>query len=178
MRLRLLLIVAAIGCLLLHPVLRSALYPLAYEDVILACGREYDVPAALICGVIRRESRFRENATSRAGAYGLMQLTEPTFRELCAELGLASTEEIMSPYHNVRCGIYYLRCLYDRYGSWETALAAYNAGLGNVDRWLEDPRYTADGKTLHTIPYRETAAYVQDVLKTKEIYYILYHFGS
>lgn len=178
MRLRLLCIVAALCCLLLHLVLRSALYPLAYEDVILACCDEYGVPISLACAVIRQESRFRANAVSHADACGLMQLTEPTFRELSVRLGMSPSENIMSPYHNLRCGVYYLRSLYDRYGIWETALAAYNAGMGNVDEWLQNPRYTADGKTLHTIPYGETAAYVQDVMKTKEIYHTFYHFGS
>ena len=178
MRLRLLCVLAILLCVCLHPLLRSALYPMEYRDVIFACSHEYRVPGSLVCAVIRRESRFRSNAASDAGAYGLMQLTEPTFRELSRELGLSANEDIMSPYQNVRCGTYYLRYLYDRYGDWETVLAAYNAGLGNVDRWLADQRYSEDGRTLHTIPYGETAAYVQDVMKIKEMYHKIYHFGS
>ena len=177
MRFRLLVAACLLLCVGTWPHLRSLLYPMGYEDVLLACSEEFDVPPSLLCAVIRQESRFRQNAVSHAGAYGLMQLTEPTFRELSAELGM-SDEDIMSPYHNVRCGTYYLRCLYDRYGSWKTALAAYNAGMGNVDRWLTDERYSSDGINLYTVPYSETAAYVRDIMEIKENYYKIYNLGS
>ena len=178
MRTCLFLALAVLLCVCVNPIARSVLYPLEYRDVILACSNEYDVPVSLICAVIRKESRFRPDSVSHAGAYGLMQLTNPTFRQLSSELKMSSCEDIMSPYSNVRCGTYYLRYLYLRYGNWETALAAYNAGLGNVDRWLTDARYSADGKTLHTIPYSETELYVRDVTKIKELYYKIYELGS
>ncbi len=162
----------------LHKPLRSLLYPLRHEDIILTYSQAYHVPPSLVCAVIRHESRFRRDAVSHAGAYGLMQLTKPTFQELCARLGMDSHSDIFSPYSNIQCGVYYLRFLYDKYGNWETVLAAYNAGLGHVDQWLANPRYSADGKTLYCIPYQETAVYVQDVIKTKEIYHTFYFFGS
>ena len=178
MRFYLLLVLTVLLCFCLYPLARASLYPLEHEDVILACGAEFDVPPSLICAVVRQESHFRTDAKSSAGALGLMQLTESTFRELSAQLGIAPGEDIMSPYHNLRCGSYYLHVLYERYGCWETALAAYNAGLGNVDRWLADAHYSLDGQTLHTIPYPETAAYVRDTIAIKENYYKIYKLGS
>ena len=59
---------------------------------------------------------------------------------------------------------YYLSYLIDSFGSYELALAAYNAGPGNVKNWLADPEYSVDGKTLHDIPYPETEAYVRNVM--------------
>jgi hypothetical protein len=74
-----------LGCCFLQPFVYSALYPMQYRDVILACEKEFDVPAPIICAVIRQESRFHADAVSSAGAFGLMQLTKATFRELSAE---------------------------------------------------------------------------------------------
>ena len=83
-------------------------------------------------------------------------------------------EKLMEPLINIRLGCWYLRYLSDKYGGMErTALSAYNAGPGNVDKWLNDPAY-GDGKRLISIPYVETAAYADKVLSAKEKYRELY----
>jgi len=71
-------------------------------------------------------------------------------------------------------GCFYLSYLIDHYKNIETALAAYNAGMGNVSSWLEDKKYSKDGKTLTEIPYSETAKYVRRVRSLRKIYKILY----
>ena len=150
-------------------------YPLAYQDLIAAASEEFDLPKDLLCGVIWCESRFKPDAQSSAGACGLMQMTPATFGEVLGRLELPEDTDIFAPEQNIRCGAFYLRQLYDLYDeNWETALAAYNAGMGNVNNWLSDPRYSDDGETLKDIPYPETAAYVQKVQEAKEVYRELY----
>lgn len=91
-----------------------------------------------------------------------MQLTEVTAKECADRLGLTNYD-YMDPETNIKLGCYLLRMLIDRYESTDTALAAYNAGIGNVDGWLADPNYSRDGKNLYEIPFTETKYYVEKV---------------
>lgn len=150
------------------------LFPLAYEDLILGYTHEYELSSSLAEAIIWCESRYRPEAVSPMGACGLMQLTPATFRELCSELSLLPNSDIHDPATNIRCGTFYLQKLLKRFPALPTALAAYNAGIGNVTKWLADPRYSHDGKTLHTIPFAETRRYVKRVLAVQEIYEKLY----
>lgn len=149
-----------------------------YESYLSAYAAEYQVPESLLCAVIFCESRFRPQAKSSHGACGLMQLAPATFAEVLWRLGIpeeaAKQTDIFDPEWNIRCGTYYLHYLYGLYGNWETSLAAYNAGMGNVNQWLADARYSDDGKTLKQIPFTETEAYVKKVLKSRERYRELY----
>jgi soluble lytic murein transglycosylase len=76
---------------------------------------------------------------------------------------------------NIEIGCIYLEYLIDTYENIETALAAYNAGPGNTDKWLKDKNYSDDGKALVKIPFEETEKYVKKVLKRKNIYFDLYN---
>lgn len=150
-------------------------YPLAYQELITAASQEFDVPKDLLCGVIWCESRFKPDARSSAGACGLMQMTPATFGEVLWRLELPEDTNIFAPEQNIRCGAFYLRRLYDLYDeNWNTALAAYNAGMGNVNSWLSDPQYSDDGETLKNIPFPETASYVEKVQNAKDVYRDLY----
>jgi soluble lytic murein transglycosylase len=126
--------------------------PTRYDPLITRVAGSYGVPAALVKAVIHAESAFNEAAVSRKGAMGLMQLMPETARELGVEYPFRAEE-------NVLAGTRYLRRLHDRYGSWTTTLAAYNAGPSAVDRYRGIP------------PYAETRAYVDRVLS----YYRRYH---
>ena len=119
----------------------------------------------MILAVIRAESSFDPNAVSRVGAKGLMQLMPDTFSWLCKEAlnEPHNAQKIEDPATNVRYGTYYLSYLYEKFGSWRVALAAYNAGEGRAKEWLNDPTLTLDG-TLRRIPFPETAAYVKKTL--------------
>lgn len=173
-RKRLVLLTLVIVVLFLAKPTAKRLYPDEYSGYVIAYGDEYGVPSSLVFAVIHCESRFRYDAVSKAGACGLMQLTEATFQELSIRLQLPDDSDIFEPRINILCGTYYLRYLFERYGNWETALAAYNAGLGNVDEWLNDPAYSVDGTTLIEIPFRETKTHVKKVLTAWEIYKKLY----
>jgi soluble lytic murein transglycosylase len=142
------------------------LFPLKHMRIIERCGREYGVPAALVCGVINRESRFRENAVSGKGAAGLMQIMPATAAEIAGKLGISSYN-IKDPETNIRFGCFYLASLIERFGDERTALAAYNAGAGNVGGWL------GEGGELDMIPFPETRKYVSGVMSDKRVYEIV-----
>ena len=151
-------------------------YPRGYSEYVTIYAEKYGVPETLVYAVIRTESDFESGAVSGAGAVGLMQLMPSTFKWLTDDMLFEHLESGMlyDPETNIRYGTYYLSLLYDRYGRWDLALAAYNGGLGNVDEWLEDDRY-ADGEGgLKKIPFKETRRFVARVTKARDMYERLY----
>ena len=151
------------------------LYPQRYTELVERETAEFDLEPNLVYAIIKTESGFDPQARSHADAMGLMQLTQETFDWI---LSLYPTEDgsgdIWDPGDNIHCGCALLRLLLDQYGTVEVALAAYNAGMGNVSGWLESGDYSHDGETLHTIPYPETDAYVRKVQRAYRIYEKLY----
>ena len=151
-------------------------YPRGYSEYVTIYSEKYGVPETLVYAVIRTESDFESGAVSGAGAVGLMQLMPSTFKWLTDDMLFEHLESGMlyDPETNIRYGTYCLSYLYDRYGRWDLALAAYNGGLGNVDEWLEDDRY-ADGEGgLKRIPFKETRQFVSRVTEVWEMYERLY----
>ncbi len=140
---------------------RSIKYPVEYSGYITKYARENDLDPYLVISVIKQESNFVPDARSPY-AGGLMQLTEETAHEYAAKMGLENYD-YMEPETNIQIGCYVLRCLIDKYEIVDTALAAYNAGMGNVDKWLADPEYSSDGETLDHIPFPETRHYVSKI---------------
>jgi soluble lytic murein transglycosylase len=140
--------------------------PLRHEDVIREQADEKGVDAALIAAVIYSESKFSDQESS-AGARGLMQIT-PEAAATIARNSDATTFELKDlgdPEINIRYGTFLLRELLDRYeGDEAAALAAYNAGPGNADKW--------GGANLNVedIPFPETRAYVEEVLEKQAEY--------
>jgi soluble lytic murein transglycosylase len=172
-----LLIAAVIGLVVAGPFLRHALQeitlPLRHEDIIRQQAREKGLDPSLIAAVIYAESKFRDNRTSKAGALGLMQLTPATARDIARKSGGIDfrVEDLGTPQVNIAYGAYYLRYLLDRYGGNETfALAAYNAGEGNVDRWIDAARRRGQALSVDAIPFGETRAYVKKVERLKGDY--------
>ena len=153
-------------------------YPQEYAEYVEVYAEAYGVPEGLVYAVIRTESSFDSGAVSPVGAVGLMQLMPSTFEWLTDDKLFEHLESGMlyDPETNIKYGTYCLSFLYDRYGDWELALAAYNGGLGNVDKWLEDDRYAdADGEGgLTRIPFKETRQFVARVTDAWEMYDRLY----
>ena len=153
------------------------MYPKEYSKIVSNYAELYGIPEDILYAVIKTESGFDSSAVSSAGAVGLMQLMPETFLWLTNDMTGEHLAEgmIYDPETNIRYGAYYLSMLYERYGVWETAFAAYNAGPGDVDSWLEDENYSSDGKTLSEIPYKETRSYVKKINKASEKYLKLYY---
>ncbi len=152
-------------------------YPLKYEKEISAASEKYGVDIALIYGVIKTESDFDPEAKSGAGAIGLMQLMPETFEWMQAyykEENDYTFEDLYDPELNIDYGVETLSILLDKYESEETAICAYNGGLGNVDKWLEDEKYSDDGINLKVVPFPETDNYRKLVEQNKSIYKRLY----
>jgi soluble lytic murein transglycosylase len=147
-------------------VIQELTLPLRHEDIIRQQAREKDVDAALIAAVIYSESKFSDQ-TSSAGARGLMQITPETAKDVERHSGGTTFKvgDLSDPEINIRYGTFRLRELLDRYGGDEVAaLAAYNAGPGNVDSW------GGSELTLDGIPFPETRAYVEEVLAKRRAY--------
>jgi soluble lytic murein transglycosylase len=138
-------------------------YPLRYEAIVRGHARHYDLDAALLAAVIYQESKFKADARSKSGAVGLMQLLPATAEGIAVHTGGSTfrVDDLYDPEINVRYGAWYLHHLMEKYGDERTALAAYNAGQDNVDRWR---RRGID------VQYSETRAYVKRVEDLKRIY--------
>jgi soluble lytic murein transglycosylase len=146
--------------------LRELTLPLRHEDIIRQQAKEKDVDAALIAAVIYSESRFRDQ-TSSAGARGLMQITPAAANEIERLSGGTTFKlnDLSDPEINIRYGTFLLHELLVRYeGDKVAALAAYNAGPANVDRW------GGTSLTLDEIPFEETRGYVAEVLEKQRAY--------
>jgi len=147
-------------------VIQELTLPLRHEDIIRQQSRDKRVDAALIAAVIYAESKF-DDRTSSAGARGLMQITPQAAKDIERHSGGTTFQlgDLSDPEINIRYGTYLLRELLDRYGGDViAALAAYNAGPTNAERW--------GGRelTVDAIPFPETRAYVEDVLDKQRAY--------
>jgi soluble lytic murein transglycosylase len=138
-------------------------YPLRYEELVVGHAANYQLEPQLVAAVIYQESKFDADAESASGAVGLMQLLPSTGQGIADRTGGEewTPADLHSPELNVRYGCWYLRHLLQKYGSEELALAAYNAGQANVDRW----RDAGEG-----IGFAETRAYVERVQELKAVY--------
>ncbi len=149
---------------------REITLPLRHDDIIRQQAAEKGIEPHLIAAVIYEESRFRDQ-TSHAGARGLMQITPETAEFIARDSGGTrfTQKDLATPQINISYGAYYLRYLLRQYdGDQELAVAAYNAGETNVNRWLAK----AGGDDFETgdIPFAETRAYVENVLDRKDEY--------
>jgi soluble lytic murein transglycosylase len=169
--------VVGLGALLLRPLFTSAVHdlttlPLRHQETIRAQAGDKHLDPSLIAGVIYAESKFNDS-TSSAGALGLMQLLPSTAHFIADRSGGTrfTTEDLSTPEINIAYGSWYLRYLLDRYGGDEVlALAAYNGGMGNVDRWVAEAGARGEALEVADIPFPETRAYVERVLGARRDY--------
>lgn len=153
--------------------LREAItLPLKHDDIIRQQAADKDLDPALIAAVINEESRFRDQ-TSHAGARGLMQITPETADFIARRSGGTRfvQEDLADPQINIAYGSYFLRYLIDHYdGNEALAVAAYNAGHANVDRWVRRAGGPDAFDPARHIPFPETRAYVENVAASREQY--------
>ena len=154
-------------------------YPLSprYANDISKVALEYGIPEVILWATVRTQSGFSSNLEGKDGGIGLMQLTPDEFAMIQTDiLGIPQEDagRLYDPVKNLQCGAAYLSYLYERYGVWETVFAAFDAGTSAVDAWLANPEYVSNLGTLKNIPNTETARFVRDVEKAREIYIKLY----
>ena len=155
------------------------IYPKNYKEIVSIYAEKYNVDENLIFAVIKAESNFNNEAVSHKEAIGLMQIMEETAKDVAKKYDIKidlnnAREEILNVQNNINIGSKYLQVLIEKYGNIEVALAAYNAGIGTVDNWIEKKIIKADGSDIENIPYKETNNYVRKIFRNYKIYQELY----
>ncbi len=151
------------------------LYKKDYSEYVSKYAEEYDIDENLIYALIKAESNFNEKAVSHQNAKGLMQLMQSTAQDLANRSQIKLTKDnILEPDININLGTQYIALLLNKYDSIEVALAAYNAGSGNVDRWIKNGTIKSDGSDIENVPYKETNTYVRKIMRNYKMYNELY----
>jgi peptidoglycan lytic transglycosylase len=154
----------------------EALFPKAYWVDLKKFSAENGLDPYLVASLIRQESEFNPNAISRANAVGLMQLLPTTGKKVAKEANLHhfNASQLYTPAVNLQLGTRYFKSMVDKFGSFEYALAAYNAGSDRVEDWLAAGKYRDPQEFVESIPFTETREYVQAILRNANVYKQLY----
>ena len=176
-------VVIAIIIIVFNPekLILKIIYKLDYSEYVNKYAKENNIDRFLVFAIIKNESNFKCNIESSMGAVGLMQLMEATANEMANELGenIVVKENLYNPETNIKIGTKYFAYLLKHYkGNEQLALSAYNAGMGNVDKWIEQGIIKSDGSNLENIPYKETNNYVRKIVRDYKIYRELYVNGD
>lgn len=173
------IVVIVIGLILGGLVVIKTFYPLKYSEQVVAYAEKHHIDPYLALAVINTESRFNKDATSSQEAKGLMQITDATAKEVNDNTN--STDEINEDtlYDvdvNVELGCNYLQSLILKYnGNYYLAVIAYNAGMGNVDKWIEQGIIDDNLDTTDIeLPFSETTNYLKRVIHNYKTYKVLY----
>ena len=140
-------------------------------------AKEFGIPENILWGFIKTQSDFSSNKVSSDGSIGLTQLTPDQYLMISKEIlkePSQETELLYAPVPNLRCGAAYLSYLFHRYGVWEVAIAAYEAGTETVDAWLLDDALIGEDGNLITIPDENAAKTAKDTLHAADYYKRLY----
>ena len=148
------------------------IYPIKYSEYVEKYSEEFGIDKFLVYSIIKAESNFNKDAKSKSGAVGLMQLMEKTAQEIDSGI---KEQDLYNEETNIKIGIeYYSKLLKYYNNSLELSLVAYNAGIGTVDKWIEDGILKKDGSNIENVPYKETNNYVRKILKDYKIYKMVY----
>ncbi len=161
---------------LLFPQLGRLYYPFLFREEIEELGAIYDLEPELIAALIHVESKFNTAAESGKGARGLMQIMPSTGAWVAGGLGILDfdPEDLFDPQVNLQIGCWYLASLREEFSSITTALAAYNAGRGNVKGWLNNGIWDGTPENRDDIPFLETRTYLSRIERTLHRYRSLY----
>ena len=155
----------------------EALFPKAYWTDLKRSSAANGLDPYLVASLIRQESEFNPNAVSRANAVGLMQLLPKTGKAVARQVKMKryTASQLYTPAVNLQLGTRYFRGMVDKFGgSFEYALAAYNAGSDRVEDWLNQGKYRDPQEFVESIPFTETREYVQAILRNASVYKQLY----
>ena len=168
-----LVLVPLSGCSI-QPLIQRA-FPLYYQDLISQYAELRALDPYLVTAVIAVESSFRPEAVSPRGAKGLMQLMPDTANWAAhQERRPLENGDLFDPDLNIALGTWYLKYLQTQLPTGASWLAAYNAGQGNVRRWLETGVWDGTMTSLHEVPFAETRRYLRRVFYTWEFYQNIY----
>lgn len=154
---------------------KTYFYPKDYSDYVEKYCDLYGVDRNLAYAVIHTESGFDSDAVSNLGACGLMQIMPETFEWLKTKNKEKADKDIFDPETNIYYGVYFLSMLMEEFGDETLTIAAYHAGMGRVNQWLNDSGISPDGKTLKDIPFSDTEHYIKKVERAKKVYETLYN---
>jgi soluble lytic murein transglycosylase len=154
----------------------EALFPKAYWTDLRRFSAQNDLDPYLVASLIRQESEFNPNAISHANAVGLMQLLPGTGKKVAKDLKIRhfTPSQLYTPTMNLELGTKYFKSMVDRFGSFEYALAAYNAGADRVEDWKSQGKYRDMPEFVESIPFTETREYVQAIMWNTNVYKQLY----
>ena len=155
------------------------IYPKTFKEYVSIYSEEYNIDENLIYALMKAESNFKSKAVSNRGAIGVMQLMEETALDVAKKAKIDIDEnnleqELLKPEVNIKIGTIYIKTLLNQYQNVEVTLAAYNAGIGTVNTWIEEGTIKKDGSDIENIPYKETNQYVRKILRDYKIYEYLY----
>lgn len=157
---------------------KRLMYPIKYNDYVQKSASVNKIDPYLIYAIIRQESKFDSKVTSNKDAKGLMQVLESTAKEVATEIDYIDENnlDLFDPETNITIGTKYYRWLLNRYnGNMKLALCAYNAGPGNVDKWIQiEEIYNNDNLIISAIPFEETKNYIVSVINNYDQYVKLY----
>ncbi len=165
------------GVFRIQNVILKKIYPKKYSELVYQFAEEYNVDPLLIFAIIKAESNFNPNAVSSSGAIGLMQLMDATAKETAQKLNenFIQKSSLYNPELNIKLGTKYFADLLSKYNNnLPLSLTAYNAGIGTLQRWINDGTIEKDGSNIENIPYKETNNYVRKILRDYRIYQNLY----
>lgn len=154
------------------------IYKTDYSEYVYKYAQEYNVDPLMVFAIIKAESNFNPNVVSSSGAVGLMQLMDATAEELCNKMDIFYVKKVSlyNPELNIQLGTKYFSNLMKEYdNNYLLALTAYNAGIGNVKKWIEAGTIKEDGSDIENIPYKETNNYVRKIVRDYQIYRELYN---
>lgn len=151
-------------------------FPIEHFGIASKYSKIYNIDTYLIMAIIKTESNFEKKATSKKDAMGLMQMTPSTGEWVAEKLNISNfnKEMLLDEETNIKFGCWYINDLKNEFGIQDNYLAAYNAGRGNVRKWLSDKKYSIDGKKLNYIPFLETDQYIKKVDFFYRVYKYLY----
>lgn len=152
-------------------------YPIGYNSMIKKYAMEYDIDPYLIASIINVESSYNKEAISPKDAKGLMQISTQTGRWASEQLSIEdySEESLFDPETNIMIGSWYLDKLKSEFdGDLDNILISYNAGSGNLNKWLANEEYSQDGINVTRIPFQETEKYLVKVKQSYKIYSTVY----
>jgi len=155
----------------------EALFPRPYWSDLKKFSTSNGLDPYLVASLIRQESEFNPLAVSRANAVGLMQLLPKTGKAVARQEQLKhyNVTQLFTPTVNLQLGTRYFRGMVDRFGgSFEHALAAYNAGSDRVEEWMGQGKYRDSPEFVESIPFTETREYVQAIMRNASVYKQLY----